>query len=132
MLGLAETIAPTDLTADASSADAQRLATAAYRALRVEGLARVDVFLREDDEIVVNEVNTMPGFTPISMFPMLWEAEGLPFRAVIEELVDLARARHVRRRAAADPPGCSDSRPGAAPAGGPPRDDSGSDHDCGP
>ena len=52
----------------------------AYRALRVEGLARIDVFLREDDEIVINEVNTMPGFTPISMFPMLWEAEGVPFR----------------------------------------------------
>jgi D-alanine-D-alanine ligase len=47
---------------------------------------------------VVNEVNTMPGFTPISMFPMLWEAEGLPFRAVVEELVTLARARHARRR----------------------------------
>jgi D-alanine-D-alanine ligase len=56
------------------------------------------VFLRADDEIVINEVNTMPGFTPISMFPMLWEAEGLPFRAVVEELVLLARARHARRR----------------------------------
>ena len=72
--------------------------SAAYRALRVEGLARVDLFLADDDEIVVNEVNTMPGFTPISMFPMLWEAEGLPFRAVVEELVALARARHARRR----------------------------------
>ena len=41
----------------------------------------------------------MPGFTPISMFPMLWEAEGLPFHAVIEELVTLARGRHVRRGA---------------------------------
>ncbi len=56
------------------------------------------MFLREDDEIVINEVNTMPGFTPISMFPMLWEAEGLPFSAVVEELVVLARARDVRRR----------------------------------
>ena len=74
------------------------MALAAYRALRVEGLARVDIFLRDDDEIVVNEVNTMPGFTPISMFPMLWEAEGMPFAAVIEELVALARARHARRR----------------------------------
>ena len=72
--------------------------TKAYKALRVEGLARIDVFLRENDEIVINEVNTMPGFTPISMFPMLWEAEGLPFKTVIEELVLLARARHVRRR----------------------------------
>ncbi len=97
VLGLAETVAPTDLK-DAQLAKAQQLVTAAYRALRVEGLARIDVFLREDDEIVINEVNTMPGFTPISMFPMLWEAEGVPFSAVIEELVLLARARHVRRR----------------------------------
>ena len=56
------------------------------------------MFLREDDEIVINEVNTMPGFTPISMFPMLWEAEGVPFQAVVQELVTLARARHVRRQ----------------------------------
>jgi D-alanine-D-alanine ligase len=98
VLGLAETIAPTDLK-DTQLLHAQQLVRAAYRALRVEGLARIDIFLREDDEIVINEVNTMPGFTPISMFPMLWEAEGLPFHAVIEELVSLARGRHVRRGA---------------------------------
>jgi D-alanine-D-alanine ligase len=98
VLGAAETVAPTDLT-PAQLDRAQQLAGAAYRALRVEGLARVDVFLLDDDEIVVNEVNTMPGFTPISMFPMLWEAEGLSFAAVVEELVALAQARHARRRA---------------------------------
>jgi D-alanine-D-alanine ligase len=97
VLGAAETIAPTDL-GDAQLAHAQRVAVAAYRALRVEGLARIDVFLADDDEIVVNEVNTMPGFTPISMFPMLWEVEGVPFGAVVEELVTLARARQARRR----------------------------------
>jgi D-alanine-D-alanine ligase len=96
VLGLAETVAPTDLK-DTQLAHAQRVALAAYRALRVEGLARVDIFLRDDDEIVINEVNTMPGFTPISMFPMLWEAEGLSFADVVEELVSLARARHRRR-----------------------------------
>jgi D-alanine-D-alanine ligase len=97
MLGKAETIAPTDLS-DPELAHARRVATAAYRALRVEGLARVDIFLQSDGEIVVNEVNTMPGFTPISMFPMLWEAEGVPFHGVVEELVELARSRHTRRR----------------------------------
>jgi D-alanine-D-alanine ligase len=97
VLGLAETIAPTDLTG-AQLAHAQRVATAAYKALRVEGLARVDLFLADDDEIIVNEVNTMPGFTPISMFPKLWEAEGLSFAAVLEELVRLARDRHARRK----------------------------------
>jgi D-alanine-D-alanine ligase len=96
VLGTAETVAPTDLTKD-QLAHAQRVATAAYRALRVEGLARVDLFLTEDDEVVVNEVNTMPGFTPISMFPMLWEAEGLSFAAVVKELASLATARHTRR-----------------------------------
>ena len=98
VLGLAETVAPTDLP-DAQLEHAQRVALAAYRALRVEGLARIDVFLRKDGAIVINEVNTMPGFTPISMFPMLWEAAGLPFGAVVGELVTLARARNVRRRA---------------------------------
>lgn len=98
VLGAAETVAPTDLQ-DAQLAHAQRVAVAAYRALRVEGLARVDLFLADDEEIVVNEVNTMPGFTPISMFPMLWEAEGLAFTQVVEELIDLARSRHARRGA---------------------------------
>lgn len=98
VLGLAETVAPTDLTST-QLAHAQRIATAAYQALRVEGLARVDLFLQDDDEIVVNEVNTMPGFTPISMFPMLWEAEGLSFASVLDELVRLALARHDRRKA---------------------------------
>ena len=97
VLGLAETIAPTDLT-PTQLARVREAAEAAYRALRVEGLARVDLFLQPDDELVVNEINTMPGFTPISMFPMLWEAEGLSFHLVLEELVRLARARHARRR----------------------------------
>jgi len=97
VLGAAETVAPTDLT-DAQLAEVQRVAEAAYRTLRVEGLARVDLFLRPDDRVVVNEVNTMPGFTPISMFPMLWEAEGVPFARVVAELVELAEARHTRRR----------------------------------
>jgi D-alanine-D-alanine ligase len=97
VLGKAETVAPTDLT-DAELAHARRVASASYRALRVEGLARVDIFLQDDGEIVVNEVNTMPGFTPISMFPMLWEVEGLPFHDVVEELVELARSRQTRRR----------------------------------
>ncbi len=96
VLGLAETVAPTDLTEN-QLLRGRQLVESAYRALRVEGLARIDVFLREDDVIVINEVNTMPGFTPISMFPMLWEAEGVPFQAVVQELVTLARARHVRR-----------------------------------
>jgi D-alanine-D-alanine ligase len=54
--------------------------------------------LRGDGSLVVNEVNTMPGFTPISMYPMLWELDGLPLGALIDDLVDLALARHLRRQ----------------------------------
>ena len=77
VLGTAETIAPDRPHGRAAGPRRSTWRSAAYRALRVEGLARVDLFLPDDDEIVVNEVNTMPGFTPISMFPMLWEAEGV-------------------------------------------------------
>ena len=119
MLGLAETVAPTDLK-DTQLEPPQRLATAAYRALRVEGLARIDVFLARDDEIVINEVNTMPGFTPISMFPMLWEAEGLPFGGVVEELVLLARARRRPAAFAAHTPGALRTRARTRHRSGPP------------
>jgi len=97
LLGVAKTIAPTDLTPEELTR-AQELAVGAYRALRVEGLARVDLFLSETQSFVINEVNTMPGFTPISMYPMLWAVEGLSLAALIGELVQLALARHDRRR----------------------------------
>jgi D-alanine-D-alanine ligase len=97
ILGVAKTIVPTDLR-ESQLAKAQAIALQAFQALRVEGLARVDLFLVGDDGFIVNEVNTMPGFTPISMYPSLWEAAGLPFADLIDELVDLAVARHERRR----------------------------------
>jgi D-alanine-D-alanine ligase len=96
LLGVAKTIVPMELTA-AQLAQAQSLAVRAYQALRVEGLARVDMFLVGDDGFVVNEVNTMPGFTPISVFPAAWEAAGLPFGQLIEELLGLAVSRYERR-----------------------------------
>jgi D-alanine-D-alanine ligase len=97
LLGVAKTIVPTDLTDD-QLAQAQAIALRAFAALRVEGLARVDLFLVGDDTFIVNEVNTMPGFTPISMYPSLWEAAGLPFGELVDSLVDLAVARCERRR----------------------------------
>jgi D-alanine-D-alanine ligase len=97
LLGVAKTIVPTDLTDD-QLAKAQALALRAFAALRVEGLARVDLFLVGADTFIVNEVNTMPGFTPISMYPSLWEAAGLPFGELVDSLVDLAVARYERRR----------------------------------
>jgi D-alanine-D-alanine ligase len=93
--GVARTVIPADLpTATAEAARA--LALRAYRALRAEGMARVDMFL-VGDELMVNEINTIPGFTPISMYPMLWQASGLEYPQLIDELVRLALERHERR-----------------------------------
>ncbi|MGP0032220.1 MAG: D-alanine--D-alanine ligase family protein [Acidimicrobiales bacterium] len=78
-------------------AEVQALALRTFRALRAEAMARVDLFYRSDGRFLVNEVNTIPGFTPISMYPMLWEASGLPYADLIDELVDLALRRHQRR-----------------------------------
>ena len=88
---------PAELTDD-EVADVQRLAVDAYTALRVDGMARVDFFFEEDGRgWLVNEVNTIPGFTPISMYPKLWAASGLPYDQLIDELVRLALERHERR-----------------------------------
>ena len=76
----------------------QRLAVEAFTALRCDGMARVDFFYEEDGRgLLLNEVNTIPGFTPISMYPKLWAASGLPYDQLIDELVRLALERHDRR-----------------------------------
>ena len=69
---------------EAAAQEAQRLAISAYRALRCEGMARVD-FLYEPDGrgMLLSEINTIPGFTPISMYPKLWQASGLPYPELI-------------------------------------------------
>ncbi|TSE01040.1 D-alanine--D-alanine ligase [Skermania sp. ID1734] len=77
---------------DAVADDVRELATAAFRALDCQGLARVDFFVT-DAGPVINEVNTMPGFTQISMFPRMWEAAGVDFRDLITAMVDTALAR---------------------------------------
>jgi D-alanine-D-alanine ligase len=78
--------------------EAQRLAKAAFEAVDACGYARVDLFLeRGSGRLLVNEINTIPGFTSISMFPKLWEASGLPYPDLLSRLVDLARERHARR-----------------------------------
>jgi D-alanine-D-alanine ligase len=76
----------------------QTLALDAYTALRVDGMARVDFFYEEAGRgFLVNELNTIPGFTPISMYPKLWGASGLAYPDLVDELVRLAIARHQRR-----------------------------------
>jgi D-alanine-D-alanine ligase len=76
----------------------QRMAVSAFRAIDGAGMARVDFFLREPDEILVNEINTIPGFTQVSMYPKLWEASGLSYPELIDRLCDLAVERHERER----------------------------------
>ena len=93
--GVAQTVVPADLDPDTAEA-ARTLALRTFRALRAEGMARVDMFLA-GDELMVNEINTIPGFTPISMYPMLWQSSGLSYPALIDELVGLALERHERR-----------------------------------
>jgi len=72
----------------------QNMALDAYRALCCEGMARVDFFLKPNGDIVVNEINTIPGFTKISMYPKLWEASGIPYAELIDRLIQLAIERH--------------------------------------
>ncbi len=67
------------------------LARRAFRAIGCRGLARVDLFLDVDGELVVNEINTIPGFTPASMFPMLWAAEGVTYPELVDRLLSSAR-----------------------------------------
>lgn len=68
-------------------------AVRAYKALECEGLSRVDMFLTENGEVLVNEVNTIPGFTSISMYPKLWETEGISYDELLSTLIELAIER---------------------------------------
>jgi D-alanine-D-alanine ligase len=79
---------------------ARDLAVRAFQALHLSGMARVDFFLdRQTGTLFLNEVNTLPGFTPISMYPKLWGASGLPFPALVDRLIALAFERHAQRQA---------------------------------
>lgn len=83
---------PADLPADVV-AQVRDVAVRTFEAIGCEGIARVDVFVTPGGEVVVNEINTMPGFTPYSMYPRMWEATGLPYPELVDELVQLALAR---------------------------------------
>lgn len=83
---------------EAISDEIQRIAIAAFKTLECAGLARVDVFLTADRRIVINEINTLPGFTRISMYPKLWQASGLGYQALVTRLIELALERHEQAR----------------------------------
>jgi D-alanine-D-alanine ligase len=98
---------------EATTAAVRELAVRTFHAVDCTGLARVDFFVERDGgRVLVNEINTMPGFTTASMFPKLWEASGLSFAAVVERLITLALDRHAargRRRIAFAPPTAPDA-----------------------
>ena len=80
-------------------AAAQAMALRAFEVLECEGMARVDLFLRPDGELLVNEINTIPGFTAISMYPKLWALSGVSPTALVTRLIELAMERADRRSA---------------------------------
>ncbi|MCB1175501.1 MAG: D-alanine--D-alanine ligase [Leptospiraceae bacterium] len=99
----AELLIPADLDAT-TAARVQQTALQCYAALGLEGLSRVDMFLTTTGEIYVNEVNTLPGFTPISMYPKLWEHAGLMIEDLLDQLIQLAFDRHAQRGLLIDKP----------------------------
>lgn len=98
LLDAAKTIIPADLTPE-QTAEVQRLAVECYRAVECEGLGRVDFLLEAaTGKFFINEINTMPGFTSISMYPKMWEYCGLPMPQLLDRLIELALERHERKK----------------------------------
>lgn len=96
--GTSKLLIPAPLT-PAASDEIRALAIRAFRALELRGMARVDFFVEKTTgRVLLNEVNTLPGFTPISMYPKLWEATGLTYRELLTRLIELARERGVAER----------------------------------
>ncbi len=85
-------VVPAPLT-DEETAEVRRLAVEAFDAASCEGLVRADFFLTEDGEFVINEINTMPGFTPISMYPQMWQATGVSYQELVDLLIQAALRR---------------------------------------
>lgn len=73
------------------------MAIRAFKVLDCSGLVRADFFVTADNEVLINEVNTMPGFTPTSMFPLLWQNSGVTYESLINELIELALERHAEK-----------------------------------
>ncbi len=98
LLDQAMTVIPADLS-PAQTAEMQRLAVECYRAVECEGMARVDFLLETaTNQLYINEINTIPGFTSISMYPKMWEYSGVPMPKLIDRLIELALERHAAKR----------------------------------
>jgi D-alanine-D-alanine ligase len=98
LLEKAETVIPANLSPE-QTAELQRLAVECYRAVECEGMARVDFLLENaTGKLYINEINTIPGFTSISMYPKMWEYSGLPMPKLIDRLIELALERHEAKK----------------------------------
>src|SRR5690606_30522859 len=95
--GDTDLIIPADISAEQYT-EIRNMATRAFQALDCAGLVRADFFITNEGRTLINEVNTMPGFTPVSMFPLLWKHTGLDYPALIERLVQLALERHKEKQ----------------------------------
>ncbi len=92
-----QALIPADISPDLAD-EVRRMAVAAFKAVDAAGLARVDFFLeRGTDRLYVNEINTMPGFTEISMYPKLWQASGLSFSELVTRVAELGIERYAER-----------------------------------
>jgi D-alanine-D-alanine ligase len=98
LLDQARTVIPADLSPE-QTAEIQRLAVECYRAVECEGMARVDFLLENaTGKLYINEINTIPGFTSISMYPKMWEYSGLAMPQLIDRLIELALERHAAKK----------------------------------
>jgi D-alanine-D-alanine ligase len=98
LLNQARTMLPADLTPE-QTGEVQRLAVECYLAVGCEGMGRVDFLMEtKTGQLYVNEINTVPGFTAISMFPKMWEASGMAYPKLIDRLIELALERHRNRQ----------------------------------
>jgi len=98
LLDKAGTKVPAELS-PAITEELRHLAVECYRAVECEGMARVDFFLEADTErLYINEINTIPGFTSISMYPKMWEHSGIPFPKLLDQLIQLALDRHRKKK----------------------------------
>jgi D-alanine-D-alanine ligase len=94
--GNVEFVVPARISKSATK-QIQAMAVKAYKAIDAAGLSRVDFFFKKDGELLVNEINTLPGLTDVSGFPKMWEASGVPFQKVIDQLIQFAIERHRER-----------------------------------
>ncbi len=92
----AKIVIPAENVSESALEKIKIVARQAFQVLGCEGLSRVDVFLTKDENVYINEINTLPGFTSISMYPKLWEKAGIPYDVLIEKLISLAMTRHQR------------------------------------